>query len=243
MADSPDREIVPRLEGIETWVFDLDNTLYPPECRLFDQIDLRMGRFISEHLGIDREAARALQKEYFVAHGTTLSGLMARHGIDPDEFLHYVHDIDVGAIAPAPALGEALSGLEGRRLVFTNGSVAHAERVLERLGIATLFEDIFDIKAADYCPKPQPLAYDRFLARHDVAPARAAMFEDMSRNLAPAAARGMTTIWLRTSYHWASVDHPAEGVHHETDDLLAFLRAQARDRPGDRGFPGRAVLR
>lgn len=219
----------PRLAGIETWVFDLDNTLYPHECRLFDQIDSRMGTFIAERLGVDREAARRLQKQYFVSHGTTLSGLMDLHGVAPDEFLDFVHDIDISPVEPSEALADALSALPGRRLVFTNGSVRHAERVLDRLGIAHLFEDVFDIKAAEYRPKPQAEAYDRFLARHRVEPARAAMFEDMSRNLAPAAALGMTTVWLRTSYGWAAVDHPAQGIHHETDDLVGFLRAQAPD--------------
>lgn len=216
----------PRLDDIETWVFDLDNTLYPPECRLFDQIDVRMSDFICDLLKLDPTAAMALQKDYFRAYGTTLAGLMEVHGVAPDDFLHFVHDIDVSPVSPSPELARALEGLDGRRLVFTNGSVPHAERVLARLGVAHLIEDIFDIKAAAYRPKPHPDAYRRFLKAHGVHPQSAAMFEDMSRNLAPAAALGMTTVWLRTSYHWAAIDHPENAVHHETDDLIGFLKAQ-----------------
>ncbi len=213
-------------ERIETWIFDLDNTLYPPECRLFDQIDRRMGEFISNRLGVDPVEARRIQKDYFVRYGTTLKGLMQHHAVEPEEFLSFVHDIDVSVIAPDPHLRHGLAGLEGRRLVYTNGSRAHAERILNRLGVRDLIEDIFDIAAADHVPKPAPENLRRFVAAHAIVPERAVLVEDMARNLVPAAAAGMTTVWLRTGYEWGGVHHRPEAVHFEIDDLARWLRRQ-----------------
>lgn len=220
------REDVPRLSGIDTWIFDLDNTLYPPECDLFAQIDVRMTGFIANMLGVDRQEAFTVQKRYFRDHGTTLRGLMDNHGIVPEDFLSYVHDIDVTAVDPNPDLARALADLPGRRLVFTNGSVPHAQRVMERLGISHLIEDVFDIAAADYHPKPRHQTYRRFVSYYGINPKTSAMFEDMVRNLVPAADLGMTTVWLRTSYGYGTLGHQAESVHFETDDLVSFLKGQ-----------------
>lgn len=224
---SADGARIPRLSHVRCWVFDLDNTLYPADCDLFSQIDARMSSYVADLLDTDLDTARRIQKDYFVSHGTTLRGLMDNHVVDPEHFLDAVHDIDVSPLSPAPGLRTALAGLEGRRLVFTNGSRGHAERVLNRLGVADLIDDIFDISAADYHPKPQPETYDRFVAQCDVAPGAAVMIEDMIRNLAPAAALGMTTVWLRSSYQWAEVDREGHSADIEIDDLVAFLQGQA----------------
>jgi putative hydrolase of the HAD superfamily len=170
-------------DSVETWIFDLDNTLYPASCRLFDQIDVRMGEFISRLMNVDAVEAKRVQKELFYRHGTTLRGLMSEHEVDPDAFLDYVHDIDHSPVPADPALAEALERLPGRKLIFTNGTVAHAERVLARLGVPDHFHGIFDIVHSDFIPKPVRAPYEKFVEAHGVNPARAAMFEDIARNL------------------------------------------------------------
>ena len=215
-------------DRVETWLFDLDNTLYPASCNLFDQIHVRMAAFIVELLGVDLEQAKAIRRKYFLEHGTTLSGLMVNHGIQPDRFLSYVHDIDVTPVQPNPALDAALARLPGRKIIFTNADTRHAENVMARLGVAHRFEAIFDIADADYLPKPNPVVYDRILADHGIDPARAAMLDDMAANLQPAAALGMTTIWVRTHYDWsAGAAGDSDHVHHITDDVTAWLEGVA----------------
>lgn len=184
------------LADIDTWIFDLDNTLYPASCNLFAQIDTHMGRFIMDLLGVDAEEARAVQKGFFHAHGMTLRGLMTEHGVDPHDFLAKVHDIDVSVVEHDAALVAALRALPGRKLVFTNADVPYAERVLARLGLEEAFEAIHDVHAMDYQPKPAAVAYAQLCAVHGIDPARAIFFEDMARNLAPAKAIGMTTVWI-----------------------------------------------
>lgn len=221
----------PDFSAIDVWVFDLDNTLYPPSCNLFAQIDIKMRAFISDLLQVDGDEAYRLQKQYYRDHGTTLSGLMQVTGIAPDKFLNFVHDIDVSVVPPNEALGVALQRLPGRRLVFTNGTVAHAKRVLDRIGIRDHVEDIFDIVHADFIPKPRLETFERFVAKHEIDPKRAAMFEDLDRNLAPAHALGMTTVLVRsTDGHadpavrgWGEVPDDAPHVHFRTDDLAKFL--------------------
>jgi len=213
------------------WIFDLDNTLYPPECRLFLQIDQRMGEFISRLLGVSFEQAQHLRKTYYRQFGTTLSGLMKVHRVSPEPFLDYVHDIDLAAIAPNARLRSSIERLEGRRLIFTNGSRRHAERVAERVGILDLFEDICSIETCDYTPKPTAAAFDRMIARHGVSACESAMFEDMPLNLEVPHALGMTTVLV----HDEAGDHPwrvghvvaktsvPDYIHHMTADLAAFL--------------------
>ena len=221
----------PDFTGIDSWVFDLDNTLYPPSCNLFEQIDVKMRAFISELLNVEGDEAYRLQKQYYRDHGTTLAGLMKIHGVKPEEFLKSVHDIDVSVVPQNEALARALQRLPGRRLVFTNGTVAHAKRVLDRIGIHDHVEDIFDIAHADFIPKPKMETFERFLAKHDVDPKRAAMFEDLDRNLAPAHELGMTTVLVRsTEGHadpavrgWGEVPADAVHVHYRTEDLANFL--------------------
>lgn len=211
------------LAHVAVWVFDLDNTLYPASCDLFAQIDRRMTAFIAEALELTDDQARALRKRYYRDHGTTLRGLMDNHDIDPRRFLDYVHDIDHRPVPPNPALARALDRLDARKLVFTNASQAHAERVLRRLGIADRFEAVFDIIAADYVPKPDLAPYRTLLDRHAIDPRHAVFIDDLRRNLAPAAALGMTTLWVRGEDEEAPQDAPANHVHHVTDDLVSWL--------------------
>jgi len=218
--------------GIETWIFDLDNTLYPASCNLFDQIHRRMGEFIAELLGVELDEAKRLQKIYFREHGTTLRGLMNVHNIDPTRFLDHVHRIDLAPIPPDAALGAALAALPGRKLVFTNGTVRHAENILAHLGIEGHFAGIFDIAACGYVPKPDPAGYDALVRRFAIVPARAAMIEDMAKNLAPAAALGMTTVWLRGTIDWAREGAEAAYVHHVAEALTPFLAEIAARREG-----------
>ncbi|KZD06281.1 pyrimidine 5'-nucleotidase [Oceanibaculum pacificum] len=228
-ADRPSPGRLP-LGQVEHWVFDLDNTLYPASCDLFSQIDWRMTAFIGEVLGLPPEEARPLQKALFRKYGYTLRGLMLEHGVPPTEFLEYVHDIDYAPVPASAQLARALKALPGEKLIFTNGTVRHAEKVLERLGLDG-FRGIFDIVAAGYTPKPDPVPYDLFVKRHGIDPRRSAMVEDIARNLVPAAALGMTTVWVAGSPDWAKAgvgdgvagDH----IHHVTDDLPGWLEAAA----------------
>jgi len=219
-----------RFTRVETWIFDLDNTLYPAECNLFAQVDQRMGDFIANYLEVSFEAARRLQKDYYRIYGTTLAGLMVRHGLDPKEFLDYVHDIDFSVLPEAPELGAAIDLLPGRKFIFTNGSREYAQKVAAKLGVLDRFTDVFDIAATGYVPKPETAAYQRFLKAHGIAAANAAMFEDMPLNLEAPHALGMVTVLIKSRYY----DHPVQRdieawkalpdhVHHLTDDLTGFL--------------------
>jgi putative hydrolase of the HAD superfamily len=221
--------IVP-LRDAEAWLFDLDNTLYPASIDLFGQIDLKMRAYIAEFLGLDLDSAYALQKQYFREYGTSMRGLMDVHGMDPAPFLAHVHDINVSVLEEQPLLGEALAALPGRKFVFTNAAVEHAERVLQRLGIDHHFHGVFDIVAANYRPKPEPLIYRELIDRHAIAPCRAVMVEDMARNLAPAAALGMTTVWVRTGAEWGALGADAGHIDHVVDDLASWLAAVADGR-------------
>jgi putative hydrolase of the HAD superfamily len=186
----------PLAAGVDCWLFDMDNTLYPASANLFAQIDLRMEAFIQRLLGLGRAEARAVQKRYFHEHGTTLRGLMLSHGVEPREFLDFVHDVDVSVLAPDHALADALARLPGRKMVFTNGDLPYAERVLTRLGILDRFDAIHDIHAMDYHPKPDPRPYAGLCEAHGIDPARALFVEDMAHNLKPAKALGMRTVWV-----------------------------------------------
>lgn len=216
---------------VDTWVFDLDNTLYPASCRLFDQIDVRMGEFVSRLLGVEPAEARRRQKEMFYRHGTTLRGLMTEHGVTPDDFLGYVHDIDHSAVPPDRQLDEALHALPGRKLIFTNGTVAHAEKVLARIGITHHFGGIFDIVHADFIPKPEMEPYRKFLRQTGVRPETAAMFEDIARNLLAPHELGMTTVLVTSpeNHDAAHLNRSAgdDHIHHVTGDLAGFLTGLA----------------
>jgi len=219
------------LHDTRFWVFDLDNTLYPATCDLFVQVDRRIQQYIMDMFGAGPEEARKIQKSFFHEYGTTLSGLMRNHGVDPTKYLHYVHDIDVSPVQPNPTLDGILERLPGQKLIYTNGSVAHAERVMERLGVARHFDGVFDIVAAGYVPKPEPKAFDAFVALYGVEPSRAVMVEDIARNLAPAHALGMTTVWIRSDHHWSGGSETDPHIHHVIDDLVDWLAGVADTMP------------
>src|SRR6266568_3024220 len=221
------------LGEIETWIFDLDNTLYPASCRLFDQVQRRMTEFICDRLDLTAEAAAELRRQYFREHGTTLRGLMTRDDIDPHEFLAFVHDIDLACVPPDPALAAALRQLGGRKIVHTNGSTRHAQRLLDHLELSQSFCGIIDIVAADFDPKTALVGYELLLRRHAVAAETALMVEDIARNLAPAAALGMTTAWVRNGLDWASAEADSDYIHHVVDDLAGFLAVAAALQNGD----------
>jgi putative hydrolase of the HAD superfamily len=217
-------------DRVETWVFDLDNTLYPHHLNLWEQVDMRIRDYIANFLALTHDEAFRLQKDYYLRYGTSMRGLMTEHGMDPDEFLAFVHQIDHSPLTPNPALGNALEKLPGRKLILTNGTRAHADAVLRRLEIDRHFEDVFDIVAGELEPKPLAQTYDRFLARHGVDPARAAMFEDLARNLEVPHRLGMTTVLVvpeatREVFRedWELEGRDAKHVDHLTDDLAGFL--------------------
>jgi putative hydrolase of the HAD superfamily len=218
----------PDFRHVDVWIFDLDNTLYPAESRLFAQIESRMTLFVQEYLKLDRDEARRVQKAYYREHGTTLNGLMRMHNVDPEAYLAFVHDIDISVLAADAALARALRRLPGRRFVFTNGCRHHAGRILDRLALAHLFDELWDIRTIEFRPKPDPESYRAVLIRAGARAEQTAMFDDIARNLVPAHALGCTTVWLRNHSEWAAQrplqPQPApEHVHHETTDLCGFL--------------------
>jgi putative hydrolase of the HAD superfamily len=216
------------LVGIDTWIFDLDNTLYPLSVNLFGQVEERMAAFIMAELGVDQEAANRMRREFFTRHGTTLRGLMLDHGVEPTRFLDYVHEIDFERVPPDPALVAAIEALPGRKLVFTNAPARYAEQVMARIGLAGRIEAIHDIIACDFVPKPNPSAYHLLLSRYGITPATAILFEDMARNLEPAAALGMTTAWIESPLDWARIGSDQPYVHYVVTDLAKWLEAAAK---------------
>jgi putative hydrolase of the HAD superfamily len=219
------------LHEIETWIFDLDNTLYPASCRLFDQVHDRMQRFIADRLELSLDDALIIQKTYFREHGTTMRGLMIVNKVDPHEFLAYVHEVDLACVPPDPVLAAALQALPGRKIVHTNGSVRHAQRLLDHLEIAGSFCGIVDIVDAGFEPKPALAGYHELMRRHEVRPETALMIEDIARNLVPAAALGMTTAWMRGTIDWAAAASGGAHVHYVIDNLGRFLAEAASLKP------------
>jgi putative hydrolase of the HAD superfamily len=220
----------PDFKHVRDWIFDLDNTLYRADNGIFAQIDARMTAYVSRLLGLEKDAARQVQKQLYRDHGTTLAGLIAVHRIDPEPYLAFVHDIDLSALAPDPALSFALMQLPGRRFVFTNGCRVHAERILDRLALGRVFDQVWDIRTIQFVPKPDPAAYHAVVRHAGITPASAAMFEDIPRNLVVPHELGMTTVWLNGQSDWsrqgpefpvASSNH----IDHEIADLCPFLNS------------------
>lgn len=221
------------LSHVTDWVFDLDNTLYPRECNLFAQIDMLISHYMVGVTQLPFDEARALQKAYYRDYGTTLNGLMQLHEVDPDHFLNTVHAIDYSPVQAHPDLVDAIRALPGRKFILTNGDVGHARAVLNRLGHADeLFEDIFDIRAMSYRPKPLPEAYEAFFHKHGIDARRAAMFDDLEKNLVVPHDTGMTTVQVIAGEAFAHEQVEAwelertggAHVHHMTADLAGFLR-------------------
>ncbi len=221
---------------VTDWVFDLDNTLYPHHVNLFSQIDRNMTAYVSALLSLDAVEAKSLQKQYYRDHGTTLQGLMIHHGIDPNDFLQKAHAIDYSVVPADPALGEAIKALPGRKFIFTNGSVRHAEMTAKALGILDNFDDIFDIVAADYVPKPADDTYHKFTQLHRVDTNNAAMFEDLPRNLLVPRALGMKTVLLvprnfeyEFAEAWEKTSDEDDQIDYVTEDLAGFLNRLIRE--------------
>lgn len=204
---------------VTTWVFDLDNTLYHPSVRLFDQIEVRMADYVAKALKVSHEEAHVLRERYWREHGTTLAGLMREHDLDPDPYLLDVHDISFAGLSPDPDLRSMIDALPGRKIVYTNGTAPYAGNVLEGRGLDGLFDAIYGIEHASYLPKPERAAFEQIFERDGVTPTSAAMFEDDQRNLRAPHEMGMRTV------HVAPDAHDADHIHHHTDDLSGFLRA------------------
>ncbi|MET3666656.1 pyrimidine 5'-nucleotidase [Caulobacter sp. 1776] len=209
------------LSHVDTWLFDLDNTLYPLESEFMGLIEAKMTDFVARETGLPRDEARALQHSYFQEHGTTLAGLMANHGIEPQAFLDEVHDVSMDRLVPDEALRAAIARLPGRRLIFTNGSLGHAERVLTHLNLRDLFTEVFAIETADYLPKPALATFDKICKLHAIDPPMTTFFEDSEKNLVPAARLGMTTILVGPHAAASTSEH----VHFRTNDLPGFLNS------------------
>lgn len=204
-------------DHVRHWVFDLDNTLYPPRMRLFDQIEARMTAYVMQTLWVDRETAGRLRHQYWMEYGTTLAGLMARHDVDPGPYLEQVHDIDFSVLDPDPELAARIRALPGRRIVYTNGSAPYARRVLDARGLEELFDAVYGVEDAGFRPKPQRAAFEAVFDRDGLERTSAAMFEDDPRNLAAPHAMGLRTV------HVAPEPLVAAHIHHHTDDLGGFL--------------------
>ena len=211
---------------INTWIFDLDNTLYSADSGIFQQVHKLMGEFISKNLHLDMVDAKKLQSKYYKQHGTTLRGMMDNHGIDPDYFLDEVHKLDYSIVGPNNVLNEELYKLEGRKIIYTNANKKHALDVLERINLTNFFDEIFDIKIANYIPKPELKPYEQLLNLFKIDPSTSAMFDDIAKNLVPAKKVNFTSVWIDAGYENFSDDVKAskEYLDFQTRDLSLFLK-------------------
>lgn len=212
------------IDGKNIWIFDLDKTLYPAECDLFAQIDVKMTAFIAQHFNLDPVAARAKQKGYLAQYGATMRGLMVQDGIDPHVFLQQVHDIDFSPVQEDQSLRTAIQQLPGRKIIYTNADKPYTHQVLKRLGLLDVFEGVHDIVAADLTPKPCPDAFNDFLQEFDVDPNRAVFFEDSIRNLKPARTSGMGCVWIDADCEWGSIDYANDIAHVEIKALSPWIQ-------------------
>ena len=212
------------LQFTKFWIFDLDNTLYSGETRVFEQVDKRMSKYISEKLNVSILEAKEIQKNYFYKYNTTLNGMMKNHKIEANEFLEFVHDIDIDFLKKDMPLGEELRKLEGKKIIFTNGSKKHALNVTQRIGIDQYFDDIFDIVDCNFIPKPKMESYKKLVEKHKIDPNLCVLIEDIARNLKPAYEMGMKTVWIENKEPWAAKFSDSDFINYRTKNLTEFLK-------------------
>jgi putative hydrolase of the HAD superfamily len=212
------------LKKIKYWLFDLDNTLYSGDTKVFDQVDKKMSKFISEKLKVSEEEAKKIQKNYFHEYNTTLNGMIKNHDIDANEFLEFVHDVDLSFLKKDVFLENQINKLNGKKIIFTNGSKAHASNVTKRIGIDKLFDGVFDIVDSDFYPKPSVEPYKKIIENYNIEPEYCIFFEDIARNLKPAHELGMKTVWIKNKEPWAAKYSDAEFINYKTDNLANFLK-------------------
>jgi len=212
------------LNDIKYWLFDLDNTLYSGDTKVFDQVDKKMSKFISEKLHVSLDEAKKIQKNYFHEYNTTLNGMIKNHDIDANEFLEFVHDVDLKFLKKDEPLKKEITNLKGKKIIFTNGSKAHAANVTSRIGIKELFDGVFDIVDSDFYPKPSLKPYKKIIENYKIEPEYCIFFEDIARNLKPAHELGMKTVWIENNEPWAAKYSNAEFVNYKTNNLTKFLK-------------------
>ena len=212
------------LKKIKYWLFDLDNTLYSGDTKVFDQVDKKMSKFISEKLKVSEEEAKKIQKNYFHEYNTTLNGMIKNHDIDANEFLEFVHDVDLSFLKKDVFLENQINKLNGKKIIFTNGSKAHASNVTKRIGIDKLFDGVFDIVDSDFYPKPSMKPYKKIIENYNIEPEYCIFFEDIARNLKPAHELGMKTVWIKNKEPWAAEYSDSEFVNYRIDNLANFLK-------------------
>ena len=211
-------------KSIKCWIFDLDNTLYSGKTKVFEQVDRKMSKYISEKLQVSVEKARKIQKSYFYEYNTTLNGMIKNHKIDANEFLDYVHDINIDFLKEDLKLIEELEKLNGKKIIFTNGSRKHALNVTRRIGVDRCFDDIFDIVDSEFIPKPSIEPYKKLVKKHKIDPNLCVFVEDIARNLKPAYEMGMKTVWIENDEPWACKFSDSDFVNYRTNDLSEFLK-------------------
>ena len=209
---------------IKYWIFDLDNTLYSGDTKVFDKVDKKMSKFISEKLNVSVEEAKKIQKNYFHEYNTTLNGMIKNHEIDANEFLEFVHDVDLDFLKADKPLEREIAKLEGKKFIFTNGSKAHVANVTKRIGIEKLFDGIFDIVESDFIPKPSIEPYKKIIEKYKIEPQYSIFIEDIARNLKPAHELGMKTVWIKNDEPWAAKFSDSDFINYKTDNLAKFLK-------------------
>ena len=210
--------------SIKYWIFDLDNTLYSGKTKVFEQVDKKMSKYISSKLNISVEEAKKIQKNYFHKYNTTLNGMIKNHKTDPNEFLEFVHDINIDFLQKDIELAKEMEKLEGKKIIFTNGSRKHAINVTKRIGIDQYFDDIFDIVDSDFIPKPAIVPYKKLVEKHKIDPKLCALAEDIARNLKPAYEMGMKTIWIENNEPWAKEFSDSDFINYKTNNLSEFIK-------------------
>ena len=213
-----------RLQSTKFWLFDLDNTLYSGQTKVFEQVDKKMSKYISEKLKVDMKEAKEIQKSYFYKYNTTLNGMIKNHKIDADEFLDFVHDIDVDFLKKDINLAQELEKLDGKKIIFTNGSRKHAINITQRIGVDQYFDDIFDIVDSEFIPKPAIEPYKKLVEKHKIDPNSCVFIEDIARNLKPAYEMGMKTIWIENDEPWAKEFSDSNFIDYKTNNLSEFLK-------------------